>query len=103
MSHVVISDPARDDLDGIWDHLAQTASPEIADLIISRLYEAMYRAAERPLLYRKRRELNGHPRRINVFRYAIFYEAEDGGIFIWRVVHGSRDLFELVFPQDRAR
>jgi plasmid stabilization system protein ParE len=103
MSHVVISDPARDDVDGIWDHLALTASPEIADLIISRFYEAMYRAAERPLLHRERREFTGHPRRINVFRYAIFYEAEHDGIFVWRVLHGSRDLREIVFPPSRAR
>jgi plasmid stabilization system protein ParE len=46
MARVVVSDPARDDLDGIWDYLARDASPEIADLVVARLYEAMHRAAE---------------------------------------------------------
>jgi len=104
MARVVVSDPARDDLDGIWDYLARDASPEIADLVIARLYEAMHRAAERPLIYRERPELTGRPRRINVFRYAIFYEAlsEEDGVFVWRVLHGSRDLPELVFPPSRV-
>jgi len=106
MSRVVRSDPALRDLDGIWDHLAIEASPEIADFVIARLYEAMYRAAETPVLHRERPEHRGHPRRINVFRYAIFYDPlPDGdGIFVWRIIHGARYLPDQVsrppFPID---
>ncbi len=62
--------------------------------MVARLVEAIYRAADRPLLYRPRRELRGSPRRLNVFRYAIFFEVlpEADGIFVWRVLHGARDL-----------
>jgi len=93
-SRIARSQPAQDDLDSIWDYLAQEASPEIADFVLARLYEAMQRAADNPLLYREREEHRGRPRRINVFEYAIFYEPlpEGDGIFIWRVIHGTRDL-----------
>ena len=105
-SRVVRSDPAIRDLDEIWDHLAIEASPEIADFVIARLYEALYRAAENPLLHREREEYSGRPRRVNVFRYAIFYEQlpEADGIFVWRIIHGARYLPDLVsrppFPVD---
>jgi toxin ParE1/3/4 len=95
---VVISDPARRDLDEIWDYVAGDASPEIADFVVARLYEALHRAAERPLLYRKRSEYTGKPRRINVFSYAIFYDAlpDASGVFIWRVIHGKRDIQRVI-------
>jgi toxin ParE1/3/4 len=91
---IIRSDPANKDLEEIWDYLAVEASPEVADRVISRIFDAMRRASKNPLLYRERREFRDHPRRINVFGYAIFYEplpAEDG-IFIWRVIHSRRDL-----------
>jgi plasmid stabilization system protein ParE len=98
VARVVLSEPATDDLDGIWDYLAETASPETADFVIARLYEAMYRAAETPSLHRVRPEHKGGPRRINVFSYAFFFDPlDDGdGIFVWRVLHGARVLDRLV-------
>jgi plasmid stabilization system protein ParE len=97
-SRVIRSQPAKNDLDLIWDTLAAEASPEIADFVIARLFEAMNRAAENPLLYRKRPEYRGHPRRINVFEYAIFYEPlpEGDGILVWRVIHARRNLVRFV-------
>lgn len=102
-SRVIRSDPAIADLDRIWDYLDREASPEIADFVIARLYEAMYRAAEAPELHAPRIEYEGAPRRINVFNYAIFYDPlPDGdGIFVWRIVHGARDLMGLIHrPRD---
>ncbi len=97
-ARVVLSSPAIDDLDGIWDYLAREASPEVGDFVFERLYEAMYRAAEKPLLHRARSEHKQAPRRINAFSYAIFYDPLGGGdgIFVWRVVHGARDLPRLI-------
>jgi Plasmid stabilization system protein len=99
MAHrVSISGPARDDLDAIWDYLAAKASPEIADFVIARLYEAMNAAAEHPYLYPET-EFHGKPRRVNVFEYAVFYEpATKGGILILRIIHGRRDLAKILPP-----
>lgn len=91
---IVRSASARRDLDDIWDYLAREAGLEIADAVLARMFEAMYRAADQPSLYRQRLEYTGSPRQITVFRYAIFYEPlpEEDGIFVWRVLHGVRDL-----------
>jgi len=68
------SPSARRDLDEIWDYLAREAGVPIADAVAARLFAAMRRAADHPLLYRPRPEFTGAPDRINVSRYAIFYE-----------------------------
>lgn len=99
MAHrVLISGPAKDDLDAIWDYLATKASPEIADFVIARLYEAMNAAAEHPRLCPET-EFRGKPRRANVFEYAVFYEptAEDG-ILVLRIIHGRRNLAKILPP-----
>jgi plasmid stabilization system protein ParE len=95
---IVRSASARRDLDDIWDYLAAEAGPEIADVVLARIFEALHRAADRPLLYPQRPEYVGRPRRINILRYAILYEAlpEGDGTFLWRVIHGARDLPHLV-------
>ncbi len=106
VARVVLSEPALADLDGAWDYLAREASPEIADFVIARLYEAMYRAAEAPFLHRVRSEHKNSPRRINVFNYAVFYDPlpEEDGVFVWRVIHGARDLSRFIerppYPPD---
>ena len=58
------------------------------------LHLSIAAAADNPFLYREREEHRGRPRRINVFEYAIFYEPlpEGDGIFVWRVIHGARNL-----------
>lgn len=94
---IISSASARRDLDDIWDYVADDAGPEIADTVVARIFEALYRAAERPLIYPQRPEYVDRPRRINVLRYAILFEAlPEGGIFLWRVIHGARDLPHLV-------
>lgn len=97
LARIVRSALARQDLSDLYQHLAQDAGLEVADAVLTRIAEALYRAAERPLNYRRRTELNGAPRRINVFRFAIFFEdLPDGGIFVWRVLHSARDLRQIL-------
>jgi len=79
LARATLSQPANVDLDGIWDYLAAEASPAIADFVIARLFEALNRAAENPLMYAQT-EYGGRPRRINVFEYAIFYEPSPTGM-----------------------
>jgi len=97
MAHrITLSRPARDDLDAIWDYLAQEASPEIADFVIARIFAAMNAAAEHPFLY-PTTEFRGKPRRVNVFEYAVFYEPQNGeGIFVLRIIHGRRNLKKVL-------
>ncbi len=96
--HIVRSARVRQDLFDIWRQIEIEAGVQMADAVVARLVEAIDRAADRPLAYRQRQELRGSPRRLNVFRYAIFFEVlPDGdGIFVWRVVHGARDLRHIL-------
>lgn len=65
--------------------------------MLARITEALYRAADRPLVYQRRTGLRGAPRRVNVFRYAIFFEElPEGGIYVWRVLHAARDMRRLL-------
>lgn len=95
-SPVTLSLPAKRDLDEIWDFLAVDASPEIADFVVARLYEAIGHVAENPNMYQET-DYRGRPRRINVFEYAVFYEPLGvKGIFVLRVVHGRRHIEALL-------
>ena len=91
---IVRSASARQDLSDIYQHLAREAGPDVADSVLARISTAIDRAAGRPLAYARRIEYVGAPRRINVFRYAIFFDRlrEEDGIYIWRIVHDGRDL-----------
>jgi plasmid stabilization system protein ParE len=90
---VVLSLPAEDDLNSIYDYLASEASPEIADFVMARLFEAMHRTAAYPLSLRERPDYLGH-RRINVFNFAIFYlpQPTGQGISIVRILGGRQDI-----------
>jgi plasmid stabilization system protein ParE len=88
---------AENDLTAIWDYLAAEASPEIADFVLARLFEAMNRAAQFPLMY-PQTEYGEGTRRVNVFEYAIFYKPllEGDGIRVRRVIHGRRNIVRLL-------
>jgi plasmid stabilization system protein ParE len=90
---VVLSRPAEEDLNSIYDYLAAEASPEIADLVVARFFEAMLRTAAYPLSLRERPDYLGY-RRINVFNFAIFYlpKPTGQGISIVRILGGRQDI-----------
>ena len=99
-ARVVLSDDAQRDLEKIWEYLAHEVSSRIADYVAARLHEVMSREAELPSQHRTRPEYPGHPRRINVFSYAIFFEPlpEGDGILVWRVIRDTRDLPHHIRP-----
>lgn len=103
MPRVDITATARRDINDIWNYLDKHASERVANRVVSRIFAAMDRAARAPAAYATRKIFDGSPRRINVYRYGIFFrELGDGnGIVVWRVLHGARDLPRLVKPPKR--
>ena len=101
-ARIIRSRSADSDLSRIWEYTATEASPEVADFVIARLFEALSRAAEHPLMY-PQTDYRGRPRRINVFDYAMFYEPlpEGDGIRLRRVIHGRRNLAPLLRRPER--
>ncbi len=89
---------ARQDLLDIWSYIARESAPAIADAFLARLSGAMEVIAYAPHIGRERPEFSGSPRSVPVAPYLIFYKplTEGGGILVWRVVHGARNLDPLI-------
>ncbi|MEJ1969224.1 MAG: type II toxin-antitoxin system RelE/ParE family toxin [Rhizomicrobium sp.] len=98
MARLVLSIPAQSDLDEIFTYISRERSPPVADAVIARLYGAMDVLAHAPRIGRVRSEFPDKPRSFAVRPHVIFYEPlEHGdGIGVWRVLHGARDLRNLV-------
>ena len=83
------------DLDEIW--LAIAADNErAADRVLSRIVEAAYRLGEFPEMGQARSELRLGLRGWTVGEYVIFYSFEPDVVTILRVVHGTRELGDLL-------
>jgi toxin ParE1/3/4 len=95
---IVIEPRALRDLNGIRRFLSGKASEVIVDSMMARLYGALDVLAGAPLIGRLRGEFPGSPRSFPVQPYIIFYVPlpEKGGIVVWHVVHGARDLGRIV-------
>jgi toxin ParE1/3/4 len=95
MSRIRLTDLARLDLYGIWEHNAQD-SPTRARYQIDRLNESFDALAAMPGIGRsqahRRRDLRSWP----VGSYLVFYRPFSDGIEAVRVLHGSRDLDSLL-------
>ncbi len=99
MARLVLSNPALADLDEIWLYIGRKSSEEIANAVLARLYGALDVLTLAPRIGRVRREFPDRPRSFAVRPHVIFYEAlkDDAGIGVWRVLHGARDLQNLVY------
>ena len=86
---------AEQDLEDIWLFVAQD-DPAAADRWLDTLENKIRLLAENPLMGPARpdiaRELRYHP----VGNYLLLYRIVAGGIELVRVVHGARDLLNLL-------
>jgi len=87
---IVWSDTAAEDLAEIRDYIARE-SPRYADVVVSRLYDAVGHLARFPESGRIVPELeNPAVREIVRGSYRIVYELREGRVEISTVFHGSR-------------
>jgi len=87
------------DLQAIYRYIRQDDEP-LARRFLATAYDSFDFLAEHPLIGRVRPEF-AHPGlrswRVQGFRnHLIFYRPQNDRIQIWRVLHGSRDLHQLV-------
>jgi toxin ParE1/3/4 len=96
MAHRVAPRAERD-LDDIWLYVAkESASVEIANLLIDTITERFLLVAGFPYLGRSREdEFGAGYRSLAVGEYVIIYRVESTDVLILRVVHGRRDLEAL--------
>lgn len=86
---------ALQDLSNIWLTIALD-NPNAADRVISRIYDAEERLADFPELGRIRPELRQNLRSWAVGDYLIFYRIDPDAVVIMRILHGARDLDDLI-------
>lgn len=89
-----LTDPARDDLDGIWFHIAHD-NMGAADKMVARLVERFDMLARQPLIGEACPKLKPELRHFSVRPYVIYYAVEADEVAIIRVLHGARDAARL--------
>ena len=91
MSHYRLSPLAESDLDDIWLRIAQDASTDTADQVITDIVNRFALLAEHPHAGRTRDEISPGVRSFAVESYIVYYRPDPNGVSIARVLHGSRD------------
>ena len=95
MAAVLRTRQAEEDLLEIWDYIAAD-NPAAADGLLDEIDAACATLAENPNAGRLREELALALRSLPVGNYVIFYRPQADGIVLIRVLHGARDLPELL-------
>lgn len=95
MSRLVILPAARDDLSEISDFIAQD-NPERAISFLAEIEARMLQAAERPESFPARDDLYEGLRSAHHGRYMIFFLDTGAEVQIVRVLHGARDLRNIL-------
>jgi toxin ParE1/3/4 len=101
MARVLFTPLAHNDLQIIWDYLAEEASEETADGILEFIQEKCQKIAAFPESGHIRYELLANLRSFVVKSYVVFYIPLSDGIDVLRVLHGARDIesvFEDMIP-----
>jgi len=92
MARLLRTSQALQDLDDIWDYIAQD-NVQAADKLLDQFHERFRLLSQHPQLGEQQRLLaDGAYRRFVHGNYVIYYRPEENGILILRILHGARDL-----------
>lgn len=95
MGRVLLTRQAEADLLEIWSYVAAD-NPAAADDLLDDVDATCARLADAPHSGRLRGELAPNLRSLPVGNYVIFYRPEEDWVVVIRVLHGARDLPELL-------
>jgi len=91
MTPYLIAPRAQDDLDEIWDYIADN-SPASADRLIASFHEKFLLLSSQPLIGEARPQLADDLRGFCVGNYVVLYRLLQRGIEVVRVIHAARDI-----------
>jgi toxin ParE1/3/4 len=94
-----LSPVALRDLDDAWFYIAQD-NPRAADRFLDGLGEKLSMLAVHPELGRQCRELGPDLHRFPVGAYIIFYRIGAAHVEIVRILHGARDIENILAATD---
>jgi toxin ParE1/3/4 len=95
MRKIIKSPLAWQDQIDIWNFIAQN-NPVAADKVISKLDKICFKLLEYPELGMLHEELGTKIRSISAGNYVIFYRPSSDAIQIIRILHGARDIREIL-------
>ena len=95
MAAVLRTRQAEEDLLEIWDYIADD-NPIAADDLLDEIDAACTTLAENPNAGRLREQLAPALRSFPVGNYVLFYRPGTDGIVLIPVLHGARDVSELL-------
>jgi len=103
MKRFIVAPQAESDLDGILDYLAEE-NEQAATKLLARIYAAIEMLSEFPVSGHRRPDLAGTRSLLfwPVDRYLILYRPLGNLIEIAAVLHGSRDIPEILRDRDPA-
>jgi len=91
---LTVSPLAEQDIEAIGDYIAQD-NPIRALSFTEELYQQCSLIGENPQIYRERPELGNTIRSCAYGRYVLLYNMLNNEVRIERVLHGSRDIYDL--------
>ncbi len=98
MRTVQFTPRARRDVIEIWEYIARD-NFEAADRVVAAIKEATRMLAELPGIGYTRPDVHDTRYRFwRVYSYLLAYRASDEALVIVRVVHGARDLRDILNP-----
>ncbi len=95
MSAYRLTQPAEEDVLGIWLHIAQD-NLVAADRFVDRLTEAYQLLADNPEMGEKMDQYRFGLRAWSLGNYVIYFQGVPEGIEVYRVLHGARDQGRLL-------
>jgi toxin ParE1/3/4 len=97
MSRLKFTPLARQDLQDIGDYIARD-NLSAALTFVHRLEERCLSLSQNPRIGRNCGDISPNLRSATEGDYLIFYRLQPNSIEVVRVVHGSRDINRLIFP-----
>ena len=94
---LIISPQVETELDEIWLYIAtESSSIDVADRVVKSITEQFLLLLKHPFLGRRRHDLRPSLRSVTVGSYIIIYRVEGDEVRILHVMHGRRDIKDLV-------
>jgi len=92
-----VSPEVEAELDDIWLYIAEeSASIDVADRVVDSITEQFLLLSRHPYLGRTRDDLRRGLRSVTVGSYVVIYRVDGGEVRILHVVHGRRDIKQVV-------
>jgi len=95
MQKIRIAEKAGNDLEDIWEYVAQN-DPEAARKLIKLITRKFKVLRDNPQIGREEKRMLDTFRSFPVSNYIIFYKPIDNGVEIGRILHAARDIDKIL-------